>query len=184
MEIIKTKIEGLLIIDPKIWKDERGYFFESYQAERYRAAGIEQTFVQDNEAYSTRGVLRGLHYQLPPHAQAKLVRVTQGSVQDVAVDIRPGSPTFGQHVSVILSAENKRQLLVPQGFAHGYLVLSETACFVYKCDRYYAREFEAGIYFQDEDLGINWQLPESDLIISEKDANLPHFSNHHKFVEV
>ncbi len=182
MQIIDTDIPDLYIIEPQVWKDDRGYFFETYQSTRYHESGITSKFIQDNEAFSFRGALRGLHYQLPPFAQAKLVRVISGTVQDVAVDIRPGSPTFGKHVSVILSAENKRQFFVPAGFAHGYLTLSETACFVYKCDQYYAREHEAGIRFDDPDLGIDWQLPVSDLIISPKDQNLPSMSSHKKFI--
>ena len=183
MQIIETEIRDLYIIEPQVWKDDRGYFFETYQSTRYIDAGITSTFIQDNEAFSIKGALRGLHYQLPPFAQAKLVRVISGVVQDVAVDIRRDSPTFGQHVSVILSAENKRQFFVPAGFAHGYLTLSETACFVYKCDQYYAREHEAGIRFDDPDLGIEWQLPTSELTISAKDQILPTLSSHKKFIE-
>ena len=182
MQIIETEIPDLLIIEPQVWKDDRGYFFETYQADRYQEAGISTSFVQDNEAYSIKGALRGLHYQLPPYAQAKLVRVISGRVQDVAVDIRPHSPTFGKHVSVLLSAENKRQFFVPAGFAHGYLTLSETACFVYKCDQYYAREHEAGIRFDDPDLNIKWQLTPPELTISPKDQNLPLFASHQKFI--
>ncbi len=180
MQIIETKIAGLYIIEPKIWNDDRGYFFESFQAERYAALGIKNAFVQDNEAFSSKGALRGLHYQLPPFAQAKLVRVISGRVQDVAVDIRPDSPTFGQHVSVILSGENKRQFFVPAGFAHGYLTLSETAIFTYKCDQYYAKEHEGGIKFDDPALGIEWELGAEELIISPKDLTQPNFENHIK----
>lgn len=181
MQIIETEIPDLLIIEPQVWKDDRGYFYETYQADRYNKSGIDCAFIQDNEAFSIRGALRGLHYQLPPFAQAKLVRVISGAVQDVAVDIRPASPTFGRHVSVILSAENKRQFFVPAGFAHGYLTLSETACFVYKCDQYYAREFEAGIRYDDPELDIDWQLPASDLTISPKDQQMPSLALHKKF---
>ena len=180
MQIITTKIEGLYIIEPQIWNDSRGYFFESYQSQKFAELGIDDDFIQDNEAFSYRGVLRGLHYQLPPFKQAKLVRVVSGMVQDVAVDIRPGSPTYGEYVSIILSDENKRQFYVPQGFAHGYLTLSESAIFAYKCDQYYARDHEAGIRYNDPSLAIDWQMKDADLIVSEKDQNLPLFAHHEK----
>lgn len=173
----KTEIPDVLLCKPKILKDERGYFFESYKMENLEAAvGRELTFIQDNEAKSTKGVLRGLHYQLPPFAQTKLVRVIQGSVLDVVVDIRKDSPTFGNHVTIELNDENKYQLLVPKGFAHGYVVLSETAIFSYKVDNYYHKESERGIIYNDEQLGIDWNFPASDLIISEKDKVQPVFS--------
>ena len=170
MAVIKSAIEGVLIIEPKVFGDERGYFFESYNEERFRAeTGIETRFVQDNESKSRYGVLRGLHFQRPPHAQAKLVRVVKGKVLDVAVDIRKGSPTYGQHVAVELSEDNHRQFFVPRGFAHGFAVLSETAVFQYKCDNFYAPQADGGISIKDESLGINWQIPLDKAILSEKD---------------
>ena len=175
MNIIKTKIEGLLIIEPRIFSDERGYFFESYQTERYKQAGITADFIQDNEAFSSYGVVRGLHYQLAPYSQAKLVRVIKGKVFDVAVDLRKDSPTFGKWVGVELSEENKKQFFIPRGFAHGYSVLSETAIFAYKCDNEYKPESEAGINFSDTFLDINWQVPANKQIISDKDKILPFF---------
>lgn len=173
MEVIKTPIEGLLIIEPKVFGDERGYFIESYQEKRYQENGMPSRFVQDNEAFSKYGVVRGLHYQHPPFAQTKLVRVIQGKVFDVAVDLRRNSPTFGQWYGIELSAENKRQLYIPQGFAHGYSVLSETSLFAYKCDNLYAPGNEGGIFLFDEELGIDWQIPEKDRTVSEKDQKLP-----------
>lgn len=173
MKIVETKIEGLLIIEPQVYADERGYFFEAFNGQRWADAGLNYNWVQDNESKSGRGVLRGLHFQRGAAAQAKLVRVTAGSVQDVAVDLRPGSPTYGEHVTVQLSAENKRQLLIPRGFAHGFLCLEDDVIFTYKCDNYYNREADGGIYFADECLAIDWILPASELIISEKDQHLP-----------
>jgi dTDP-4-dehydrorhamnose 3,5-epimerase len=178
MNIIKTDIDGLLIIEPDVWKDERGYFYESYHAERYHAAGIKCTFVQDNEAFSGKGVLRGLHYQLPPFGQAKLVRIIQGSILDIAVDIRPRSSTFGQYHAVYLSDENKLQFFIPQGFAHGYVCLSEEVIFSYKCSNVYAKEYEGGIRFDDTTLGIDWQSDLSSVVVSERDQNLPGFGQH------
>jgi dTDP-4-dehydrorhamnose 3,5-epimerase len=175
MNIIKTKIEGLLIIEPRIFSDERGYFFESYQTERYKQAGITADFIQDNEAFSSYGVVRGLHYQLAPYSQAKLVRVIKGKVFDVAVDLRKDSPTFGKWVGVELSEENKKQFFIPRGFAHGYSVLSETAIFSYKCDNEYKPESESGINLNDTNLNINWQIPTDKLIISDKDKLLSFF---------
>ena len=174
MNFISTKLEGCFIIEPKIILDERGYFMESFN-EQTIEKGIGQNvhFVQDNQSYSSKGVLRGLHYQTGEHAQAKLVRVLQGEVLDVAVDIRPGSPTYGQHVSVLLSAENQLQFFIPRGFAHGFLVLSETATFFYKCDNFYNKESEGGIIFNDPILDIDWQFETNELIISEKDEQLP-----------
>lgn len=169
MNVIKTHIEGVLILEPKIFIDERGYFFESFSQRLFEERATKTVFVQDNESQSRYGVLRGLHYQLPPYEQAKLVRVVSGKVLDVAVDIRPQSPTFGQHVAVELSDENKRQFFIPHGFAHGFAVLSETAVFQYKCDNYYAPDHEGGILWNDPWLAIDWRLPEKDIILSEKD---------------
>lgn len=178
MPFTHTGIDGLLIFDPKIWEDERGYFYEAFNANTFAEAGIKRPFVQDNQAQSVRGVLRGLHYQLPPFAQAKLVRVLRGEVLDVVVDLRKGSATYGQTYSVRLSAQNKRQLYVPRGFAHGYVVLSETAEFFYKCDNFYSKPHEGGIIFDDPRLDINWLLPKDELIISAKDQVLPAFGQH------
>lgn len=174
MNFIETKLKGCFLLEPKIILDERGYFMESFNENTFQK-GIGQPvhFVQDNQSYSTRGVLRGLHYQTGEHAQAKLVRVLQGEVLDVAVDIRPESDTYGQHVAVLLSAENQKQLFIPRGFAHGFVVLSETATFFYKCDNFYNKESEGGIIFNDPSLQIDWQLSESELLISEKDNILP-----------
>ena len=178
MIITPLTIPEVLLIEPKVFRDERGYFFESYQHRRFvEMTGQDPQWVQDNESQSVYGVLRGLHFQRPPMEMAKLVRVVRGAVLDVAVDIRPNSPTFGQHVAVELSAENKRQLFIPRGFAHGFLVLTETAIFSYKCDNYYPPEHDTGIYFADPDLGIDWKLPAEKLIISEKDKNLGRFAN-------
>jgi dTDP-4-dehydrorhamnose 3,5-epimerase len=174
MKFIKTILKDCFIIEPKIIKDERGYFMESYNENTFQK-GIGQPihFVQDNQSFSTKGVLRGLHYQTGSHAQAKLVRVLQGEVLDVAVDIRPNSPTFGQHIAVILSGENQTQFFVPRGFAHGFLVLSETATFFYKCDNFYNKESEGGIIYNDPAINIDWKFSEQELIISEKDQILP-----------
>jgi dTDP-4-dehydrorhamnose 3,5-epimerase len=182
MNIIKTQFEDVMIIEPSIWPDSRGYFFESYNLETSRKFGLEYTWVQDNEAKSTKGVLRGLHYQLPPYAQTKMVRVVQGEVLDVILDIRPGSRTFGQHLSVILSGSNFKQLLVPRGFAHGYVVLSDEAVFSYKCDNYYHKDSERGIAYNDPTLGIDWILPKEQHILSEKDIVLPRFDDHSTFI--
>lgn len=168
-----TGIPGLLIFEPRVFKDERGYFFESYNEETFRRQGIDLRFVQDNQSNSCYGVVRGLHYQLDPHAQAKLVRVIHGTILDIAVDIRKGSPTFGQYVGIELSADNKLQFLIPPGFAHGFSVLSGTAEVVYKCDTLYNRESEAGIRFDDPAIGIDWKLPADKLIVSAKDLDLP-----------
>ncbi|HMO39506.1 MAG TPA: dTDP-4-dehydrorhamnose 3,5-epimerase [Saprospiraceae bacterium] len=178
MPFFPTPILDLMLFEPMLREDERGYFFEAYNAQTFREAGIEAQFVQDNQARSTRGVLRGLHYQIEPWAQAKLVRVTEGEVLDVAVDIRPNSPTYGQSYSVLLSAANKRQLFVPRGFAHGYVVLSETAEFFYKCDNFYSKAHEGGIRWDDPTLSINWQMPPQALLLSERDAALPLFGQH------
>lgn len=178
MRIEDIHIEGVKIIHPKVHGDHRGYFMESYNEERYMAHGISQKFVQDNEAFSSKGVLRGLHYQTGEFAQAKLVRVIQGEVLDVIVDIRPDSKTYGEHYSIRLSAENKIQFLVPRGFAHGYIVLSDTALFAYKCDNVYSPSHEGGLHYGDEQLNIDWILDESELLISSKDKILPTLGNH------
>lgn len=173
MEAFETKT-GCFVIQPKVIQDERGYFMESFNERTFaEKTGVKVHFVQDNQSFSGKGVLRGLHYQTGEHAQAKLVRVLKGEVLDVAVDIRPGSPTFGQYDSVLLSGDNQKQFFVPRGFAHGFLVLSETAVFFYKCDNFYNRESEGGIFYADPAIGIDWQFPTGDLVISEKDKHLP-----------
>lgn len=177
MNIVTTPIEGLLVIEPKVFQDDRGYFFESFQEERYREAGISTAFVQDNESKSVRGVIRGLHYQLNPYAQSKLVRVIEGRVYDVAVDLRKNSPTFGNWYGVELSSENKKQFFIPRGFAHGFSVLSETAIFSYKCDNYYNPDSDRGILYNDPTLKIDWLIPEDEAIVSEKDRNNKLFSD-------
>lgn len=171
-------ISGLIVFEPRIFQDERGYFFESYNQRLWEEAGVSTQFVQDNQAFSRRGVLRGLHYQTGEMAQAKLVRVVEGEVLDVAVDIRPDSPTYGQWYGIRLSAENKKQLLVPRGFAHGYIVLSETAEFAYKCDNFYSKAHEGGIRFDDPTLQIDWEFDLEQVIVSEKDLELPRFGEH------
>ncbi|KUK76839.1 MAG: dTDP-4-dehydrorhamnose 3,5-epimerase [Proteiniphilum acetatigenes] len=173
MNVLKTNIEGVLIIEPRVFGDERGYFFESYSQREFEEKVCKTLFVQDNESKSVYGVMRGLHFQKPPFAQAKLVRVVKGRVLDVAVDIREGSPTYGQYVSTELTGENKRQLFIPRGFAHGFVVLSEEALFQYKCDNYYAPGYEGAIRWDDPKLGIDWKLPLEDIILSEKDKNNP-----------
>lgn len=174
MEIIKTEIEGLLIIEPTVYGDERGYFFESFNEREFREkSGFKVRFVQDNESKSCHGVVRGLHFQRPPHAQSKLVRVVEGEVLDVAVDIRKNSPTYGKHVAVRLSAESHRQFFLPKGMAHGFSVLSETAVFQYKCDDFYAPDCEGAIAWDDPDLGIDWLIPADKVVLSEKDKKHP-----------
>ena len=174
MKFIRTDIPDIIIIEPKVHGDERGYFVETYRADKLEAfLGYKINFCQDNESKSSRGVLRGLHYQLHPAAQTKLVRVIQGKVLDVAVDIRKGSPTFGKHVCVELTAENKRQLLIPRGFAHGFVVLEDDTIFAYKVDNYYSPENDRGIAFDDEELGIDWKIPKEELLLSEKDTKQP-----------
>ncbi len=173
MKVIDTEIEGLVILEPQVFGDDRGYFFESFSLKRFEEKVSKTVFVQDNESKSKYGVLRGLHYQLPPYTQAKLVRVIKGRVLDVAVDIRKGSPTFGKHVAVELSEENKLQFFLPKGFAHGFAVLSEEAIFQYKCDEYYAPDHEGAIRYDDPELGIDWKLPVEDIILSEKDKKHP-----------
>ena len=170
MEIIKTGIEGLLILEPRIFKDTRGYFFESFSQREFEEKVGPVHFVQDNESMSTYGVMRGLHFQRPPFTQSKLVRCVRGAVLDVAVDIRKGSPTYGQHVAVELTADNHRQFFIPKGFAHGFAVLSETAVFQYKCDEFYHPEADAGISILDESLGIDWRIPMDKAILSDKDT--------------
>ncbi len=173
MKITKTEIEGVVIIEPHIFEDARGYFFEAFSEREFAEKVCNCHFVQDNEAKSSYGVVRGLHFQLPPHAQSKLVRVVSGCVLDIAVDIRKSSPTFGKYVAVELSAENHRQIFIPQGFAHGYSVLSEEAVLEYKCDNYYAPESEGAIAWNDADLAIDWLIPAEKVILSEKDKHHP-----------
>lgn len=178
MGVIKTELDGVLIIEPKVFGDQRGYFFESYNEARFREeTGLDVTFVQDNESKSSYGVLRGLHFQKAPHAQGKLVRVVSGRVLDVSVDIRKGSPTFGKHVAVELTGENHRQVYIPRGFAHGFVVLSPEAIFQYKCDSLYAPESEGAIAWNDPQLGIDWKIPFEDVILSEKDKHHPLLSD-------
>ena len=173
MEIIKTNIEGVVIIEPRIFKDDRGYFFESFSQREFEEKVCKTTFVQDNESKSGYGVLRGLHFQKPPFAQSKLVRVIKGVVLDVAVDIRKGSPTFGQYVSVELTGENHRQFFIPRGFAHGFSVLSEEVIFQYKCDNFYSPQSEGAIAWNDPDLNIDWRIPAEKVVLSEKDSKHP-----------
>jgi dTDP-4-dehydrorhamnose 3,5-epimerase len=178
MTFKETKLKDCYLIEPKIIKDDRGYFMESFNEKTFNEkTGKTVHFVQDNQSYSSKGVLRGLHYQTGEFAQAKLVRVIQGEVLDVAVDIRPESETFGQYESVILSAENQKQFFVPRGFAHGFLVLSDTATFFYKCDNFYNKESEGGIIYNDAGIGINWNFAFENLLISEKDQILPTLQN-------
>jgi dTDP-4-dehydrorhamnose 3,5-epimerase len=177
MPFISTDLPGLLIFEPKVFEDNRGYFFESYNEQTFQAEGINLKFIQDNQSKSSYGVIRGLHYQLNPNAQTKLVRVLEGTILDLAVDLRKGSPTFGKHISLELSAENKKQLLLPVGFAHGFSVLSPTAVVLYKCDGFYNRESEAGILYNDPFLNIDWKIPSGKEIISTKDLELPDFAN-------
>ena len=173
MEVIETEIAGVVILEPRLFRDDRGYFFEAFSEREFGEKVRPVHFVQDNESKSTCGVLRGLHFQKPPHAQSKLVRVIRGRVLDVAVDIRRGSPTFGRHVAVELTGENHRQLFIPRGFAHGFSVLSDEAVFQYKCDNYYAPHSEAALAWDDPDLGIDWQVPAERILLSEKDRHHP-----------
>lgn len=177
MPFIQTEFPGLLVYEPVVFADSRGYFFESFNDRLFRAEGFHTQWVQDNQSSSAYGVIRGLHYQLPPHAQAKVVRVLQGVILDVAVDIRRGSPTWGRVFSVELSAENNKQLLVPRGFAHGFSVLSEKAEVLYKCDGFYNRESEGGIIYNDPALKIDWRIPAGKEIVSDKDLQLPPLAN-------
>jgi len=174
----ETKLKGCFVLEPVVFADERGYFMESFNEERFNSA-IDNTvnFIQDNQSFSSKGVIRALHYQTSEHAQAKLVRVLSGTVLDIAVDLRKDSPTFGEHFSIELSGENKKQLFIPKGFAHGFVVLSDTAEFFYKCDNYYNKESEGGIIFSDPTLNIDWKLPHEQLIVSEKDRILPTLEN-------
>lgn len=173
MNIIKTEIDGVVIIEPRLFKDDRGYFFESYSEKDFNAQVREIRFVQDNESKSSYGVLRGLHFQKPPYAQSKLVRVIKGAVLDVAVDIRKGSPTFGKHVAVELTEDNHRQFFIPRGFAHGFSVLTPEVIFQYKCDNFYAPQSEGALAWDDPDLGIDWRIPSDKIILSEKDKHHP-----------
>ena len=168
-------IEGVLIFSPSVFEDSRGYFFESYNQAYFQQNGVAPIFVQDNQSKSSYGVIRGLHYQLNPFAQSKLVRVLEGTILDVAVDIRRNSLTYGQHFAIELSAENRKQMFIPAGFAHGFSVLTQTAVVMYKCDAFYNKEAEAGILFSDEEIGIDWGVKNSDAIVSEKDLKLPPF---------
>jgi len=178
MTATETKLKGCFIIEPKVFKDPRGYFFESFNQNKFNELiGKTIDFVQDNESFSSKGVLRGLHFQTGAYAQAKLVRVIKGRVLDVVVDIRKESPTFSEHFSIELSEDNKRQLFVPKGFAHGFIVLSETAIFSYKCDNFYDKASEQGLRYDDPSLGIDWKLPANEFIVSEKDLVLPTLSN-------
>jgi dTDP-4-dehydrorhamnose 3,5-epimerase len=181
MPFIETGIQGLVVFEPRVFGDARGYFFESYNQQLFEEAGIETDFVQDNQSRSVYGVLRGLHYQVGEMAQAKLVRCIEGAVLDIVVDIREGSPTYGQTYSLELSAENKKQLYIPRGFAHGFVVLSEVAEFFYKCDNFYSKEHEGGIAFDDPSLNIDWQIDLSKAIISPKDLENPRFGAHRRF---
>jgi dTDP-4-dehydrorhamnose 3,5-epimerase len=170
-----TGFEGLQVLTPAVYSDERGFFFESYNSERFEQAGLKQQWLQDNQSFSRKGVIRGLHFQKPPHAQAKLVRVLSGRILDVVVDLRSGQPTYGKVFAIELTAENKMQLLIPRGFAHGFSVLSETAEVMYKCDGIYNKASELGIKYNDPILKIDWQISESEAIVSEKDQQLPGF---------
>lgn len=171
MEVIKTDIDGVVIIEPRIFRDERGYFFESFSQRDFQEKVCRTVFVQDNESKSSYGVLRGLHFQKPPYAQSKLVRVIRGAVLDVAVDIRKGSPTFGQHVAVELTGENHRQFFIPRGFAHGFSVLTDEVIFQYKCDNFYAPQSEGALAWDDPDLGIDWRISTDKVLLSEKDCH-------------
>ena len=178
MHVVAEPLPGLLVLEPRVFGDARGYFFETYNARAWREASVDADFVQDNEAFSRRGVLRGLHYQRGEFAQAKLVRVMRGEVVDVAVDLRAGSPTYGQHHAVRLSGDNKLQFFVPRGFAHGYAVLSDEAVFAYKCDNFYAPASEGGLRWDDPQLAVDWGLSAGEVQVSEKDAVLPHLGRH------
>lgn len=175
MPFIETEIPGAIIFEPRIFKDDRGYFFESYNATLFAENGITATFIQDNQSFSSYGTIRGLHFQKGEHAQAKLVRVISGTILDVAVDLRPASPTFGRYATVLLSGENQRQFFIPRGFAHGFSVLSDNAVFVYKCDNTYCKAAESGIIYNDASLAINWQIPPDQMILSDKDRILSSF---------
>ncbi|MFT3936680.1 MAG: dTDP-4-dehydrorhamnose 3,5-epimerase [Chitinophagaceae bacterium] len=183
MPFIKTAIPDLLVFEPKVFGDDRGYFFESYNFNTFSADGITMQFIQDNQARSCYGVVRGLHYQLSPYAQTKLIRALEGTILDVVVDMRVGSPAYGKVFTIELSAENKKQLLVPQGFAHGYSVLSDTAEVMYKCDNFYNKAAEGGVLYNDPSLQIDWKIPAGKMILSDKDLILPMFADSkHNFV--
>ena len=175
MKVIKTGLEGVFIIEPRVFEDDRGYFFESFNEKRFIEEGLDLRFVQDNQSKSSYGVIRGLHYQIEPHAQTKLIRVLQGKIIDIAVDIRKGSPTFGKWTKVVLSEENKKQLLVSKGFAHGFSVISEIAVIMYKCDSFYIPDAERGIIYNDKTLNIDWELDPDSITVSAKDSSLPGF---------
>lgn len=178
MKITQTKLKGCFIVEPQVFKDDRGYFFESYNHQKFKeATGLDLVFLQDNQAKSQYGVIRGLHLQRNPSLQAKFLRVLEGKILDVAVDVRLNSPTYGEHFAIELSAENNLQLFIPHGFAHGYSVLSETAVVAYKCDTVYDKESEDGIYLFDEDLNIDWRVPNEDAILSDKDKNQASFAD-------
>lgn len=182
MAFTQTDIKDLWVIEPRVFEDDRGYFFESFNENTFqKETGILTHFVQDNQSKSNKGVLRGMHYQTGEHAQAKLVRVLKGSVQDVVVDLRKGSVTFGQHYSIILTAENKKQLFVPRGFAHGFLVLEDDTIFAYKCDNFYNKVSEGGLIYNDKSIGIKWELNEDEYVLSEKDEILPEIDNARRF---
>lgn len=176
MNIIETPIKDLLVIEPKTWKDDRGYFFESYNKKAFADAGINAEFVQDNQSFSHKGALRGLHAQANPYAQGKLVRVVQGKVMDIAVDIRKNSSTFGQHFSIELSGENNKMFWVPPGFLHGFVTLENNSIFSYKCTNLYQKEAEVGVIWNDKDLGIDWGINLTEVLVSSKDATLPNFA--------
>ncbi|MBN2681549.1 MAG: dTDP-4-dehydrorhamnose 3,5-epimerase [Bacteroidales bacterium] len=180
MKITETGIKDLLIIEPKIFEDSRGYFFEAYNSETFKNAGIDICFNQDNQSKSSYGVIRGLHYQLEPHAQTKLIRVMEGEIYDVAVDLRANSPTYGKWFGITLNSTEKKQFLIPRGFAHGFSVLSETAVILYKCDRVYNKESERGIAYNDPSLAINWFIEPSKILLSERDLNFPNLQNAEK----
>lgn len=177
MNIESTGLRGLFVLSPSVFADNRGYFFESYNSASFEQMGLDYTWVQDNQSHSSYGVIRGLHFQKAPHAQTKLVRVLQGEILDVVVDLRRGEPSFGKTFSIVLSSDNKLQLLVPQGFAHGFSVLSPTADVLYKCDQLYNKQAESGIVFNDPALAIDWQLPASKMIVADKDQILPTFKD-------
>lgn len=181
MGIIKTEFDGLYLFEPRVFKDDRGYFFESYNKDVWKKAGVKTVFVQDNESKSQYGTLRGLHYQSPPYAQDKMVRVTQGKVLDIVVDIRPGQPTYGKSFGVILSNVNKLQMLIPKGFAHGFVTLSKTAVFNYKCSNLYNKESEGQINPLDKTLKLDWQIPKKDMLLSKKDKEGAAFGKHRKW---
>lgn len=183
MPFLTTDIPGLLVFEPTVFEDSRGYFFESFNENIFKEQGIELRWVQDNQSSSQYGVIRGLHYQLPPFAQSKLVRVLRGKILDVVVDIRKGSPSFGKGYSKVLSAKNKKQLFIPKGFAHGFSVLSEKAEVLYKCDQFYNKESEAGIIYNDAELNIDWRIPEENRVVSEKDIQLPSFAQYNNSFE-